>query len=211
HVYTVDVHSVAAVDRLRALARGELAAEQPLASRLAAEVTRPAVLYLATLLHDVGKAIGGREHSQRGAEMARTILGRLGFAEDDIEDACHLILQHLVMYRTAARRNLEDPETVSEFAEAVRGQEGLRHLFLLTIVDLSTTSPTSLTKWKSHMMDDLFLTTDRLLTGSPTSSAARLSAIKAAAAKYWAADEDAAFLADYLDSMPEGYLLSNGA
>jgi [protein-PII] uridylyltransferase len=211
HVYTVDVHSVAAVDRLRALARGELAAEQPLASRLAAEVTRPNVLYLATLLHDVGKAIGGRDHSQRGAEMAKSILARLGFSEPDIDDACHLILQHLEMYRIAARRNLEDPETVSEFARAVHGQEGLRHLFLLTVVDLSTTSPTSLTKWKSHMMDDLFLITDRLLTGSPTSNAARLSAIRAAVTKYWTSGEDDAFLADYLHSMPEGYLLSNGA
>ena len=211
HVYTVDVHSVAAVDRLRSLARGELATEQPLASRLAAEVTRPNVLYLATLLHDVGKAIGGRDHSQRGAEMARSILARLGFSEPDINDACHLILQHLEMYRIAARRNLEDPETVSEFARAVHGQEGLRHLFLLTVVDLSTTSPTSLTKWKSHMMDDLFLITDRLLTGSPTSNAARLSAIRAAVTKYWTSGEDDAFLADYLNSMPEGYLLSNGA
>jgi [protein-PII] uridylyltransferase len=175
HVYTVDVHSVAAVDRLRALARGELMAEQPLASRLAAEATRPAVLYLSTLLHDVGKAIGGRDHSQRGAEMAEVILARLGFSQPDIEDSCHLILQHLVMYRTAARRNLEDPETVSEFARAVHGPEGLRHLFLLTVVDLSTTSPTSMTKWKSHMMDELFLITDQLIAGSPTTSAARLS------------------------------------
>jgi len=211
HVYTVDVHSVAAVDRLRTLARGELLSEQPLASRLAAEVTRPNVLYLATLLHDVGKAIGGRDHSQRGAEMAKSILARLGFSEPDIADACHLILQHLEMYRIAARRNLEDPETVSEFARAVHGQEGLRHLFLLTVVDLSTTSPTSLTKWKSHMMDDLFLITDRLLTGSPTSNAARLSAVKAAVTKYWTSGEDDAFLAEYLNSMPEGYLLSNGA
>ena len=41
HVYTVDVHSVSAVDRLRQLARGELAHEYPLASRLAAEIARP--------------------------------------------------------------------------------------------------------------------------------------------------------------------------
>ena len=40
HVYTVDVHSVAAVDRLRALVRGDLAKEHPLACRLAAEVTQ---------------------------------------------------------------------------------------------------------------------------------------------------------------------------
>lgn len=210
HVYTVDVHSVAAVDRLRALARGELSADQPLASRIAAEATRPAVLYLATLLHDVGKAIGGRDHSQRGAEMARTILARLGFSEPDIDDACHLIAQHLVMYRVAARRNLEDPETVSEFSRAVRGREGLRHLYLLTVADLSTTSPTSMTKWKSHMMDELFLSTDRWLESSPTSPAARLATIKSAVARYWRAEDDAQFLADYLDSMPSGYLLSNG-
>ncbi|MFS8630037.1 MAG: HD domain-containing protein [Bacillales bacterium] len=54
HVYTVDVHSIAAVDKLRALCRGELAQEHPLASRLAAEIARPQVLFMAALLHDVG-------------------------------------------------------------------------------------------------------------------------------------------------------------
>lgn len=210
HVYTVDVHSVAAVDRLRALARGELHAQQPLASRLAAQVTRPELLYLATLLHDVGKAIGGRDHSQRGAEMAKAILARLGLPGPDIADACHLILQHLVMYRVAARRNLEDPQTVSEFAQAVHGAEGLRHLYLLTFVDLSTTSPTSMTKWKSHMLDDLFLSTDRLLASSSASSESRIAAVKAAIENCWGEADDKAFLRDYLDSMPEGYLLSNG-
>jgi [protein-PII] uridylyltransferase len=211
HVYTVDVHSVAAVDRLRALARGELHAQQPLASRLAAEITRPELLYLATLLHDVGKAIGGRDHSQRGAAMAKVILARLGFSQPDIDDACHLILQHLVMYRVAARRNLEDPATVAEFARAVRGSEGLRHLFLLTVVDLSTTSPTSMTKWKSHMLDDLFLSTHRLLLNETTSNASRVAAIKAAVEEAWGDTADKSFLRDYLQSMPEGYLLSNGA
>ncbi len=74
HVYTVDVHSVAALDCLRALARGELAQEQPLASRLAAEIARPEPLFLATLLHDIGKgypdATGSRKnHSVSGAEL----------------------------------------------------------------------------------------------------------------------------------------------
>jgi [protein-PII] uridylyltransferase len=59
HVYTVDVHSVAAVDHLRALCRGELSGEHPLASRVAAELPRHRVLFLAALLHDVGKAYGG--------------------------------------------------------------------------------------------------------------------------------------------------------
>jgi [protein-PII] uridylyltransferase len=210
HVYTVDVHSVAAVDRLRSLARGELLEEYPLASALAAEVTRPAVLYLSTLLHDVGKAIGGRDHSRRGAEMARTILGRLGFSEIDIEDACQLILQHLVMYRVAARRNLEDPATVSEFAREVGGREVLRHLFLLTVADLSTTGPTSMTKWKAHMLDELFLVTDQMLAGSQAFDTTRLQALKAAVREHWGPGDDPVFLLEYLESMPHGYLLSNG-
>lgn len=80
HVYTVDVHSVAAVDRLVSLVRGDLAAEFPLACRLAAEIVRPRMLFFATLLHDVGKAIGGTDHSQRGAEMAGAILKRIGLS-----------------------------------------------------------------------------------------------------------------------------------
>ena len=110
HVYTVDVHSIAAVDRLRALVRGDLAKEYPLACRLAAEVTRPEVLFLATLLHDVGKAIGGKDHSRRGAEMARDIFARFGMTGDDVEDGCHLILQHLahVLRRGAQRLSRRD-------------------------------------------------------------------------------------------------------
>lgn len=210
HVFTVDVHSVAAVDRLRALARGDLMREQPLTSQLAAELIRPRVLYMATLLHDVGKAIGGRDHSRRGAEMARSILLRLGFSVADADDACHLILQHLVMYRVAARRNLEDPNTVADFAQEVRGPEGLRHLYLLTVVDLSTTSPTSMTKWKSHMLDELFLITDQKLAGEATSDTARLESVKQEVTRRWSERESLEFLADYLASMPDGYLLSNG-
>ena len=65
HVYTVDVHSVAAVDRLRAIKRGDLATELPLASRLAAELPRPVPLFLGLFLHDIGKA-HGKDHSREG-------------------------------------------------------------------------------------------------------------------------------------------------
>ncbi len=99
HVYTVDVHSVAAADRLATLIRGELAAEFPLACRLAAETARPRVLFFATLLHDVGKAIGGTRPQQPRAPTWRApILARLGFSPEDVEEASHLIRKHLVMY-----------------------------------------------------------------------------------------------------------------
>ena len=139
HVYTVDAHSVASVDRLRQLARGELAHEFPLASRLAAEIARPRPLFLATLLHDVGKgypdAQGSRKgHSKTGAELCERILPRLGLSSEDVDDARQLVLDHLLMYHVATRRDLDDTATIEEFCRNIRGREGLRNLYLLTVV-----------------------------------------------------------------------------
>ncbi len=210
HVYTVDVHSVAAVDRLRAIARGELANECVLASRLMAEVSGREVLFLATLLHDVGKAIGGTDHSTRGAEMARPILARLGFAPDDIDEGCHLIQQHLLMYHVATRRDLEDKGTIEELAGQVRGREGLRTLYLLTVADLATTSPTSMTTWKARMLDELFLATDRLLSGlaRDETRVGHMRDLVRSACKH---PERVERLESFLSTMPDRYFLSNAA
>ncbi len=217
HVYTVDVHSVAAVDRLATLARGELAGEFPLASRLAAEITRPEMLFFATLLHDVGKAIGGSDHSKRGAEMAREILARLGFSPEDVHEAAHLIQKHLLMYHVATRRDLDDPATVAELCREVHGRESLRDLYLLTVADLSTTSPTSMTSWKARMLDELYLAADAALGGAKADDTRKVRALgdveRAAMAIPAEGPEDLAarraFLADFIDSMPERYLLAN--
>jgi [protein-PII] uridylyltransferase len=209
HVYTVDVHSIAAVDHLRALARGDFAKERPLACRLAAEMSRPAVVFLATLLHDVGKAIGGKDHSERGAEMARNILARLGLPPEDVDEGCHLIRQHLMMYLVAARRDIDDPATIEEFARVVHGRGGLRDLYLLTVVDLTTTSPTSMTKWKSNMLDELFLATDAMLSGNARGDQEWLVRVRASVKAHWDSTENLGFLDEYLNTMPERYLLSN--
>ncbi len=208
HVYTVDVHSVAAVDRLHAMVRAELASEFPLGCRLAAEIARPQMLAIATLLHDVGKAIGGHNHAERGAEMARPILTRLGFNADDVDDACHLILKHLALYVVAARRDLGDPATIEEFAGEVRGREGLRDLYLLTVADLSTTSPKAMTKWKASMVDTLWRATDARLSGTG-GGPSRIARARAAVHEQWPEDLSEAALDEYLDTMPERYLLSN--
>lgn len=217
HVYTVDVHSVAAVDRLASLARGDLAAEFPLACRLAAEIVRPRMLFFATLLHDVGKAIGGTDHSQRGAEMASAILTRIGLSREDVDEACHLIRKHLVMYHVATRRDLDDPATVRDFARDVHGREGLRDLYLLTVADLSTTSPTSMTSWKARMLDELYLATDAVLGGAAADDTRKMRALgdveRAVEALPAESEEERGerrrSLAEFIGSMPERYLLAN--
>jgi len=213
HVYTVDVHSVAAVDRLRQLARGELAQQFPLASRLAAEIARPRPLFLATLLHDVGKgwpdASGSRKnHSKTGADMCRTVLPRLGLSGEEIDEACQLVLDHLLMYHVSTRRDLDDVSTIEEFCRSVRGREGLRNLYLLTVSDLSTTSPTAMTSWKARMLDELYLAAEAHLAGQqPRVDAERIARVREAVRAAWTGPRD--LLELMIDSMPERYLLAN--
>ncbi len=213
HVYTVDVHSVAALDCLRALCRGELAHERPLASRLAAEIARPVPLFLATLLHDVGKgypdATGSRKnHSQSGAELCDAILPRLGIAPDDVAEARQLVASHLSMYHTATRRDLDDPAVAREFVRNVRGREGLRDLYLLTVADITTTSPTAMTSWKARMLDELYFASDLFLSGeSDDADQGRFRSARDEARKLWVGPEE--FLERFLASMPERYLVAN--
>jgi [protein-PII] uridylyltransferase len=213
HVYTVDVHSVAAVDCLRAVCRGDLAHERPLASRLAAEIARPVPLFLATLLHDVGKgypdASGSRRnHSAVGADLCDAILPRLGVVGDDAAEIRSLIANHLAMYHVATRRDLDDPSTAQDFCPSVRGREGLRDLYLLTVADITTTSPTAMTSWKARMLDELYFAADAHLAGtSDAFDVARTERVRAAALGAWSGKK--AELGAFLATMPDRYLLAN--
>ncbi len=210
HVYTVDAHSVAAADRLRALTRGDLAAEYPLASRLAAEIARPKVLFFATLLHDVGKDIGGKNHSERGAEMCAGILERIGFCAEEIAEISHLVAQHLRMYHVATRRDIDDPATLEDFCRDVHGSEGLRELYLLTVSDVSTTSPTAMTSWKARMLDELYVGAIRHLDAGSEPLRGLDQRVAAIVSE---SDEVQLrpFLQHFVRAMPERYLHANSA
>ncbi len=210
HVYTVDVHSIAAVDRLRALCRGDLAHKYELASRLAAEVARPWVLFMAALLHDIGKDIGGRNHPQRGADLVAVICRRLGVADHDIPEIQHLVLKHLRMYHVATRRDIDDPTTIDNFSREVHGHEGLRELYLLTVADVSTTSPTALSSWKARMLDDLYVATSARLQGVDKKlGEGRADEVRAEVKGLAPSAIDAAFVERFLHAMPPRYLHAN--
>jgi [protein-PII] uridylyltransferase len=216
HVYTVDVHSVAAVDRLRALCRGDMAAEEPLACRLAADMARPNVLFFAALLHDIGKDEGGQNHSERGATLCPDILVRLGFDDAEIEEVQHLTRKHLRMYHVATRRDIDDPHTIREFCAEVHGQEGLNELFLLTVADVSTTSPTALTAWKSRMLNELYVAAERWFgDGLPARGVAYVTHVREQVRSLLAERQgpplDAAFVDSVLNALPARYVYANAA
>jgi [protein-PII] uridylyltransferase len=155
HVYTVDQHSLYAVAMLKALARGELIRSAPWPSQEMALVDRPLPLYLAMLLHDVGKGVG-KNHSAKGAAMAVAIASRLGLAPDDIKRVEFLVYEHLTMGHVSQRRDLEDHGLIAHFAKLCGDAETLRELFLITFADLTCVGPGNLTSWKDELLRELF-------------------------------------------------------
>ena len=166
HVYTVDQHQLYALAMQKRLARGELASEHATATELWREVRRPAPLYLATLLHDVGKPMG-KGHAEKGAVVAGVIARALGLPPADVELTEFLVRQHLTMSHLSQRRDLSDPEVIVRFAERVGDDERLVQLYLLTLCDAAMTAPDNLTAWKADLLRDLMQKTRAYFRGGP--------------------------------------------
>jgi [protein-PII] uridylyltransferase len=90
----------------------------------------------------------------------------------------------------------------------VQGREGLRDLYLLTVADITTTSPTAMTSWKARMLDELYFAADAHLAGEAGGfDAARKQRVKDAALAIWTGKKPE--LEGFIDSMPERYVLAN--
>ncbi|MCA9522365.1 MAG: [protein-PII] uridylyltransferase, partial [Myxococcales bacterium] len=155
HIYTVDVHTIYAVQRLKALASGELETRWPLATHLYRELTNVHPLYLALLLHDVGKGYGPG-HSERGAKLVEPIAERLGLPPAEEETVRFLIRRHLLMAHTVEKHDLNDAGLVRRFAREVGDLTLLRQLYILTLCDMSTTGPQLSANWRDVMLQELY-------------------------------------------------------
>ncbi len=165
HVYTVDEHILRVIRNLRRFAVPELAHEFPLCSRLLSEFDKPEVLYLAGLFHDIAKGRGG-DHSTLGKADAAKFCKAHGLSTDDCALVVWLVEQHLMMSSTAEKQDLSDPEVIQTFAAKVQSERCLIALYLVTVADIRGTSPKVWNAWKGKLLEDLFLMTQRLLTGN---------------------------------------------
>jgi [protein-PII] uridylyltransferase len=112
-------------------------------------------LLLAALLHDIGKGTT-EDHSVRGVALARSALGRMGIPLIEKEEVAWLVRSHLLLTKTAVRRDFEDESLVVELAETVGSTERLRTLYLLSAADGLATGPSAWTGWTATLVSDLF-------------------------------------------------------
>ena len=139
HVYTVDEHLLRTVHELHLIEAGEVNGEEPLKS--AAKLISPEerrILYLAALLHDIGKG-RGKNHSMRGAMMAGEIAVRMGLNEGQRNLLCFLIEHHLILAETALKRDLMDEKPIAQCAVTIKDRRRLFLLYMLTVADSRAT------------------------------------------------------------------------
>ncbi len=154
HIYTVDAHTLFAIREIERLEE-EYQTNFPLLSSIFGEVSDRAVLILAVLLHDIGKALG-KGHAEKGAALIPAIASRLGLAEDTADELFFLVKNHLLLADIAQYRDLHDEKLIVEFAKKIGDVERLNLLYLLTFADVRAVGPEVWSQWKGTLFQELY-------------------------------------------------------
>ena len=163
HHYTVDEHTIQCISTLSQIEHGDLVEDLPVASGILKKGVNRKVLFVALLLHDIGKG-RKQDHSVLGAEIAAGICPRLGLDTAESETVVWLVRNHLLMSDVAQKRDLSDPRTVRDFARAVGSRTRLKLLTVLTVCDIRGVGPGTWNNWKAQLLRDLYHATRSALT-----------------------------------------------
>ena len=210
HAYTVDEHTLRAVDIIHGIDTGRFREDHPLSSVIMPQITDKESLYLAMLLHDTGK---GNELGQEvGGEIAaRKACERLGIEDWKTDQVAWLVRHHLVLSDYAQKRDVSDPETVAAFAHIVETPERLRLLLILTVADIRAVGPGVWNAWKGQLMRDLFDATESAFRGGRGPDAVarvREDLQQRADERRRSLSENDDDIAAWLETMDESYLFS---
>jgi [protein-PII] uridylyltransferase len=152
HVWTVDRHLVQATAN---------------AAKLVTRVSRPDLLLIGAVLHDIGKG-RDQDHSIVGAALATQVGERLGLAPADVATLSAMVRHHLLLPHTATRRNIEDEATVQRVVDTLDGDPVLLELLhSLAEVDSLATGPGVWSDWKASLVADLVTRCRRRMAGAP--------------------------------------------
>ncbi|QQS36386.1 MAG: HD domain-containing protein [Ignavibacteriales bacterium] len=151
HCYTADEHTLITIKNVEKLEK-----ENSSLGKIFTALKEKEILYLALIFHDIAKPVDISGHEIIGAEMAATVMYRLGYSEEEIDMVTFLVRNHLLMEQIAFRRNLNDPETLNNFTSKFTSVRELDLLYLVTFADLSAVNPAVWTSWKSDLLAELY-------------------------------------------------------
>ena len=207
HIYTVDEHTLVALENLEALGQQEGAM-----SAILAQCTRRDLLFFAVLLHDVGKWKRD-DHIARGIEMTEELSERMGLSPEERSMLRFLVKHHQDMVLISRRRNLDDYEMIAEFAGLFANAEWLRALYLVSYADLSAVAPDAWTDWQGALLWELYYKTaeqlhsDREALEAKQRARQKLDEHLDHIEGHWPAQRVVQFQ-EHLDQLPPSYLVA---
>jgi [protein-PII] uridylyltransferase len=160
HAYTVDEHTLFVLSNLRRFSLPRFNHEFPRCSEIMQSLEQPEIAYLGGLFHDIAKGRGG-DHSELGAVDARAFCLEHGLSKYEAGIVAWLVKNHLILSTTAQKKDIGDPEVISEFATIVGDPLHLDYLYLLTVADVRGTNPKLWNSWKAQLFRDLYELTRR--------------------------------------------------
>ena len=214
HSFTVDEHTLYAVDQLHKFWTGQLGddgthhVQELIERRWRGDAKAKRQLFVAMLYHDIAKGRPGR-HEIVGAELAPSFCARLGLGEEDTARIAWLIREHLSLSDAAFQRDIDDPETIAPLAGSAESLTALRQLYCLTAADIRAVGPEVWTPWKGSLLYQGYQSAAQILRGEGESLTAENRATARRRA-FSAAMEGTApdSLATFLNGAPQGYWLN---
>lgn len=212
HVYTVDTHSIFAINELSKLYDDPIYEKHfPSFKRAMLETKRSDLLSFGLLFHDIGKGEGGN-HSVIGAKIAKTIMMRLDYPEEDIQIVEFLVISHLLMSHLSQRRDLEDLQMINEFAKSMIDLDRLNMLHVLTWADIRAVSSEAWTDWKGSLLKNLYKKTKALIASHEKSEdyvQRRVENVRQEILKRMKTRIESEDLKTFLQSMSPRYILAH--
>ncbi len=164
HRFTADVHVLRCMEILDEIFQGKRAGAGHYLEALRKNEV-PGLLYLILFIHDLGKDRGPKGHCERGVEIGKSLMKRLGISEEMVDRVLFVVKNHLEMVRFANKFDLDDPEVIDSFASFVEGEQRLRFLYVHTYCDANGTAPDLWSSHKEELHTQLFTNTIRVLEG----------------------------------------------
>lgn len=158
HRFTADEHTLKCIDVLDSLSDSS-DPRTKFFQKLFHDLEDPAVLYIALIFHDAGRAENKRFHTDASTEMASDVCKRLNIRGERRKLLIFLVDNHLTFWKTATTKNIEDPDVIAEFAAVMGNRLYMEALLLMTFADSNGTNEEAWNQWKEMLMMQLYRST----------------------------------------------------
>ncbi len=153
--FTLDEHVLRCIGLLAQIRKDGLKKQHPITTQIVQQADNPLLFYVALLLHESIWSVKRKSIAECERLVAR-ISKRLGLNAEDAALAGWASARHLLMVRTAERRNLADIQVISTFAQTVGARERLDLMLVLSVCHLRVVGVQSWDEITRRQLSELY-------------------------------------------------------